>query len=808
MAGVQNQIVKKGEVLLLQGNSSDHMYYLQNGTMEVLSASDEFNGLDKTILLKNSKRVAVVSESSFLAGFSGKTLRAVTECTVQKVLFPQNSLRQLAMSNPVHAITVLTHLFKRVETAYNDYTRVANLFNSLCRIYDNNLILLTELSGVNLPQRISADASDLHKRVASAQLPTTFDINFVIADKSDLLGKKYDMKGPDINDILNKDEYTFFKRFLRIDKNIFAHMIKADPEIPNYVYTKISASLNSILSLIQQNYEFLDHYMDKIFGDEDSLFEIFFKKEIVKDLLSSGRVNPAFVNQLGSVVSKLYATYSELTGENAAGIYPGLNLISKYAQIENSASASRTNAVSSSGPGESDEAILRLYQNSLHQIFKFAMAGEELQRNLLMHLGQFKKMENPFTAESDGRKIRRAITTLYWDLFSITYIRSRSEKHVPPPVRLMLKFGYIDENLVDPEQLVFLHKNSSMVERCTLPVLYEIEFLNRIFKKEIPPSINEMGLTYEKYLQEIAKSSSRKGPDPMDDLDDPVKMTMYEITNMLQSTTSVCSGSRSTSFPILTNAQVKGDLSAFLVTKTKIEEHFNELLTYDYSAFYRETVLKLGEVREVIEEEIKPYIIILPVFGTKIMMWQELSGTNKRSRARIVVPAFFMGDLFKSLAHAVAVFRWELTRSTKGGMWADPVEGGVTGAYVDYIQFYKKNSKLSQEAKEKINERFKSNRSNIRELFAEDYILWVCFERQGIMKMNGVARDLFYRYVPFPEELRNKLSNMPAFSESANRFKNIRARTIANFERKFKKYTVNDGKLPEPIQKYMEYLNM
>jgi hypothetical protein len=244
------------------------------------------------------------------------------------------------------------------------------------------------------------------------------------------------------------------------------------------------------------------------------------------------------------------------------------------------------------------------------------------------------------------------------------------------------------------------------------------------------------------------------------------------------------------------------------MTKAKIEAVIKELIDTDYSAFFRETVLKLGDAREVIEEEVLPHIIILPVFGMKTMMWQELVGINKRSRARIVVPAMFVGDIVKSLAHSIAVFRWEILRTMKGGMWADPVEGGLTGAYQDYVQFYKKNSKLSVESKEKILERLRSHRNNIRELFAEDYILWVRFEKNGIMKMNNVSRDLFYRYVPFKKDIRERLERMPAFMESANRFKNIRKRTFDTFERKFRKYTDENGNMPDEIRKYMNYLQM
>ena len=41
----------------------------------------------------------------------------------------------------------------------------------------------------------------------------------------------------------------------------------------------------------------------------------------------------------------------------------------------------------------------------------------------------------------------------------------------------------------------------------------------------------------------------------------------------------------------------------------------------------------------------------------------------------------------------MASFRWEINRAIKGPSWADPVDGGITGLYIDYIEFYKKKDK-------------------------------------------------------------------------------------------------------------------
>ena len=84
--------------------------------------------------------------------------------------------------------------------------------------------------------------------------------------------------------------------------------------------------------------------------------------------------------------------------------------------------------------------------------------------------------------------------------------------------------------------------------------------------------------------------------------------------------------------------------------------------------------------------------------------------------------------------------------------------------------------------------------------------MWVLFEKDGIMKLNNVVREMFFKHIPFPEEVRNKLESMPAFAHAANRFKNLQVRNIAAYERKFKKYQGGDGGYPEEIQKFFNFI--
>ena len=85
--------------------------------------------------------------------------------------------------------------------------------------------------------------------------------------------------------------------------------------------------------------------------------------------------------------------------------------------------------------------------------------------------------------------------------------------------------------------------------------------------------------------------------------------------------------------------------------------------------------------------------------------------------------------------------------------------------------------------------------------------MWLMFEKDGVMRLNSVVREMFYRNIPFKKEIREKLEGMPAFSEIATRYKNIQAKAIEGYDRRFKKYMNSDGTYPEKLQEFISFIN-
>lgn len=818
--------VKKGETIFVQGANPINLVMLQSGTVEILSASKEYEGLDAGIIASKSRRVGLVKAKNLLTAFSGlmnrpydKTIRAVENCEIVNYPLNPGGFPVLARNEPARAVAIIKQSFNLLNTVVYGTNRYLKLLQTLQIINDNMALLYKGLGGSYAPDDFNERAQELFEIFQSTggALPDEINAKFLISDCGRYLDKTYDNSAQ--YGLSKKDKMTldFIMKIFRMENGVLKQIISSEQTVLETAFSIIIDSFGFLFDSTEEIIDSIESELSGLFSDDISWSTILTDEGGFEDWLESGRVDADFIKDTLGYIIKINSMYEELAGNRMTDNYPGVKKIHQFytdlKKAEESVSVNETNEIKNETSTENgaDEAASSAavsdLKRSMNQIFEFSLMEKEFQTGFIKLINEFKQSNNPFNTESEERKLRRHISRMYWELYKQVYLRSKTQSSIPKAVRLMLNYGFIDDGLVEPGQLIELNEFIKRKEPDPeLPVLKEEEFLERIYNGDEEPSINEMGLNYEKYLQEQEKHK-KKHEKTIQVEDESVNKVLFEIGQRLASTVAVCSGSPSTSFPVLTSYAIKGDLSSFRVTKKRVEEIINEIRELDFSAFFRETVFKLDDAREIIKEEVIPYFIIIPSYGTKTQLWQDMVGTNKRSRGRILIPAFFMGDLKKSLVHTIACFRWELNRTMKGALWGDPVDGGLTGEYFDYINNYKKMTKLSQEAKEKVTERFKSLRTN-RDRFADDYSNWILFEKDGIMKLNSAVREMFCKHVPFKKELRTRLETMPAFTKNITRYNNINAKEIESYRRRYQKYMREDGTLPPELENYIKFLEM
>ena len=402
------------------------------------------------------------------------------------------------------------------------------------------------------------------------------------------------------------------------------------------------------------------------------------------------------------------------------------------------------------------------------------------------------------------REELKTYNRIFLDMYYLAFFRSSKNKE-NFPIEYLLYYGYIDALLISKplQQFIETAFGETDPQRQIFPFC---EWLKLIHSGEEEPSINELGLSYDKYIRRKLSRMSRqeqakwnKIPKEEKDLD----RVKHEINNMAATVMRMMTGGES--IPYVLSDVVIGNFKNNYVSIDRLSREVNAIREQDFSIFYRETAYHpTSTSTEIVQIEVEPYLIIMPVSGDRVVFWQEAAG-KKYSRGRIFVPLFFIGDLRTALIQALGNYRWELCRSSKGALWTDPVEGSLTGAFHDYMLFYKKNSKLSSEAKERIEQIVKNNRKDFKKIFIHYYTIWMENEIKGTMKMDKVARDIFSRYVPFSSAIRKELIRFPAYQGAIERYHTRCKKNITRLQVRYKNRLDENGNLPKILKDNLSF---
>ena len=174
----------------------------------------------------------------------------------------------------------------------------------------------------------------------------------------------------------------------------------------------------------------------------------------------------------------------------------------------------------------------------------------------------------------------------------------------------------------------------------------------------------------------------------------------------------------------------------------------------------------------------------------------------------MVVSILHSEDLFDTFIKMCAQFRWEMCKRIQGVHYSDISEPSLTSEYCNYLQFYKKNSSLSADMKEKVKTALKRNSNSYSNVFASEYEMFLKAESEGLPRLNKVSREILFKYCTFSQAYRDKLLINPQYKPLIERWlvgRDDRARTLELFSRRILTQT---KELPEEVQIEAEYLKL
>lgn len=458
------------------------------------------------------------------------------------------------------------------------------------------------------------------------------------------------------------------------------------------------------------------------------------------------------------------------------------------------------------------ECSLEHAQTCLECILSYAGLKEELFVSFSNQIDQIKELADWNSTEDEVKALRKAVSADYYKIYKAVAKRALDEDEIPSQIRMFLYFGFIDEDLAGGEATAMLMEIIDEVEDHSVSNVYTFfQWIQMIYKGEKEPSISELDENYDKSLREALRRGELTEAEIGNKRKDMWGRAEFELDHMFQNTNKITNGHIMTFLPILCEQDLNWSIDKMLVTAQKIKSSMERLRKVDYSLFYRDVLVEesiRGQVKELVHVEVLPDIILLPNAGSRGVMWQPTGDARDRSPGRFMFPILTMEDMFDMLAGVCARYRWELCKKFQGSRWNDVTEPSLTSEYSDYLQYYRKNYDLSQEAKDRIHSQLIKGKNNYKEVFVSDYLIWMKYESKGSFRLNRYVRQIIFRYCPFSAEIRKSFLDNPMYREIFEKYEIQKAKKIRKAELIFDKYQRTGGAITEELKQSIEFLRM
>lgn len=829
--------IAPGEVLFEEGSNSNSLNILHDGG---ISIEKKVGDLNISLLQTTGKNLTPGIISLFTTGRYPFTIKTTQESIVSTYAVTTATIKKTIFSKMSVGVMIAKSLLKEIIELGKKLNSIKSLSSNIEKLNDNLAITYYMLEASAFPdinpeayyfdkeQEIQDPIMKLVRQTISdfleggGKIPETATTMFLNDNHQEWLRKAY-AEEVDFDD----KEFLFIRKILSTDQTVHNPLFEADITILIYMCEKLSGVYSKSLELLEEEVGNLHKYFDTLAGNSNSLVEKFY---MILDIIETGVSDekPEVVIPITELISeqidKYLLNYRNIFIKDYQNLY---NNFSSFQQKSHSMSQNLSPASDTSGSlaaldkpinaGIDINAMKKDLEGSVAKILNFVKAlNQDQAKEFNTLLLKLKSMQNPLDPDTEARKVRKNVSKFYWEIYDsacVKYIKSGGS--VPKHVEMMLKFGYMDERLLDVNHLTFLYTYTDPTEnnyRAEIPTTFCQDWLQKIYDRKITTSIDELGETYfDRIKRESKDANYKRESDIPPDIDTSESRLKYEINAMYSPNVRLTTGNPATHLPILSRYHITIPLEKSIVTRKLIVDTIDSILAIDYTAFNREIVYNDEEIhihKEMVQRAVIPDFLFVPSIGGRIMAWQPFSILkgmgSKESRGRIVLPVFVVGDLKTMLLEAIAAFRWELCKDILGPDWNNISIASITSEYTDYVQFFKKNKDLSIEVKEKLAAEFKRFRTD-RDRFTHDYLQWIKFESEGVQRLNKVVRSIFYKHIPFKKDIRDKVSKLPAYGDMHNRFTNIRARQFKELEARYRKYQRPDGGYPPVLQENINF---
>ncbi|RCX13470.1 hypothetical protein DFR58_1174 [Anaerobacterium chartisolvens] len=809
-----NYSVKENDIIFNEGQDTQSVNLLLQGKLDaIISHSENACDAPKEQILRNGYRLFSIDQNVFINAadlFNSKKYSFSYIARESSTIYSfaaksPESVIALIESQKDYAAYMVTSISTLLDLSYSALRDIRQIIKELSNLTDNLIVyfwlLKEKYSFASTPsENFFRDGLDKLQTLKdkNVDLPFKFDKAFLVRDFSEVFETEY--LDPSA---ISTPRVDYYRHILELPLELRKSFFAADAFITEYHLKDASELFYDIYNALKESFCTANEYLERLYCDnKQCIFSEYQKASMDQDLSSHDTVE--ILKALDFTVLKI---------KEFAAIYKKqynhkLDIDITYLELAVNQTKSHASASSIEVRG-SGETISEELKDSLEKIVTYSDVPKEIGQAFLANFSTFRHLKNKLSSDNSVRELKSAIAASYFNIYGAVFKKVVSEKNTSRLFSMFLNYSYMDENVLTPEEVNTLYYLSG---KQPAPASYSAygtkDWLINIYSKEKDPSINEFGQDYNDIFREKKKRKELSDKDKFkydNDLDGRVD---FEVKNMLRVAQKLCHGQISVYFPVLHSEMITRDLSKTQVTDSKIQEAIDKIVETDFSIFHREVSYRnadTGIEKEFIMKRVVPDIIRMPIYGCRSLMWQEITGRDRTTPGRLILPAFTGENLNDMLLKLLGNFRWELCRTMMGVSWNDITQKSLTSEYMDYIQFYKKNKDLSEEAKEKVKAQIQKYHNRARDIFTSDYEIWINHESKGIMRLNKVSREILFRHCPFSKAIREMLSKQPRFVDMAAKYENSKAKYVRELENRYNKIVKSGIALDPELEENLNF---
>ncbi|MCR4739800.1 MAG: hypothetical protein K5886_06015 [Lachnospiraceae bacterium] len=427
----------------------------------------------------------------------------------------------------------------------------------------------------------------------------------------------------------------------------------------------------------------------------------------------------------------------------------------------------------SEGAVRSDDSSVSNCLNAMHEFLGFDLPALDSFSSLL---SEFIREPDKYGNSDSARKLRRDIAADFYSIYLRIFLKTLNAdwKTIPLGIRMFLLFGYVDEDLAGVDNTAKL----SAIARSFTPFISKriftiYEWLCLIYQGRVIPSKNEFDLDYAGYLKELKREGKISETEEQQRINSMTDRVSFELKNLFTLGNRITYGRISTFVPIFDKENVTRKLEQCYLNSATVNEQMEKIREIDFTAFCRQGVFSMPEAGVnsfFTTDEVLPYVILMPNVGTRASLWQEIESKKRSTPARMIISIFHTETIEDTMIKLIGEFRWEMCKTEQGVHWNDVTDPSLTSLYYDYLQFYRKNSALTPEIREKISIMLKNNANNFKKVFLADYYSYIKYEAHGALRLNRVARGILFSSCPFNRTLLAGMTEKPQYKDLIAKF--------------------------------------